>query len=45
VGKKVKEGKVELMTRATRNSDDVALDAVVGEIKRRLANSRLSSNP
>ncbi|HST20338.1 MAG TPA: proline--tRNA ligase, partial [Blastocatellia bacterium] len=28
VGKKIKEGKVELMTRATRQSEDVAVDAV-----------------
>jgi prolyl-tRNA synthetase len=32
VGKKIKEGKVELMTRATRQSEDVALDAVVARL-------------
>jgi prolyl-tRNA synthetase len=33
VGKKVKEGKVELLTRATRQSEDVALDSVVSSIR------------
>jgi prolyl-tRNA synthetase len=36
VGKKVKDGMVELMTRATRKSDDVPLDSIVAEIKSRL---------
>jgi prolyl-tRNA synthetase len=36
VGKKIKEGKVELMTRATRQSEDVALDAVVQIIEAKL---------
>ncbi|HSE98234.1 MAG TPA: proline--tRNA ligase [Blastocatellia bacterium] len=33
VGKKIKEGKAELMTRATRTSEDVALDEVAGRLK------------
>jgi prolyl-tRNA synthetase len=33
VGKKVKEGKVELMTRATRQSEDVAMDAVLSSLR------------
>jgi prolyl-tRNA synthetase len=37
VGKKVKEGKVELMTRATRTSEDVTLDEVVTSIKEKIA--------
>jgi prolyl-tRNA synthetase len=37
VGKKVKEGKVELMTRAARQSEDVALDAVVSVLRSRLS--------
>jgi len=32
VGKKIKEGKVELMTRATRQSEDVTVDAVVSRL-------------
>lgn len=36
VGKKVKEGKVELMTRATRSAEDVALDDVVATLKAKL---------
>lgn len=36
VGKKIKDGKVELMTRATRQSEDVALDAVVETLRGRL---------
>jgi prolyl-tRNA synthetase len=36
VGKKVKDGKVELMTRATRRSEDVGLDSIVGELRSRL---------
>jgi prolyl-tRNA synthetase len=32
VGKKIKEGKVELMTRATRQSEDVAIDAVLARL-------------
>ena len=39
VGKKIKEGKGELMTRATRQSEDVALDAIVGSLRQRLATS------
>jgi len=37
VGKKVKEGKVELMTRATRESEDVGLDNVVQVLESRLS--------
>jgi prolyl-tRNA synthetase len=37
VGKKIKEGKVELMTRATRQSEDVMLDAVADSLRGRLA--------
>jgi prolyl-tRNA synthetase len=36
LGKKVKEGKVELMTRATRTAEDVALDDVVATIKAKI---------
>ncbi|HVG19386.1 MAG TPA: His/Gly/Thr/Pro-type tRNA ligase C-terminal domain-containing protein, partial [Blastocatellia bacterium] len=36
VGKKIKEGKVELMTRATRQSEDVSLDSVVSALRARL---------
>ena len=35
VGKKIKEGKVELMTRATRQSEDVAVDAVTQTLRRK----------
>lgn len=37
VGKKIKEGKVELLTRAGRASEDVALDSVVQMMRDRLA--------
>jgi prolyl-tRNA synthetase len=37
VGKKVKEGKIELMTRATRTAEDVALDEVIATIKAKIA--------
>ena len=37
VGKKIQEGKVELMTRATRKSEDIDLDSVLGVIRARLA--------
>ena len=36
VGKKIKEGKVELMTRATRQSEDVAVDAVRQTLREKL---------
>lgn len=36
VGKKIKEGKVELMTRATRLSEDISLDAVVPVLRAKL---------
>ncbi|MBI3653047.1 MAG: proline--tRNA ligase [Acidobacteria bacterium] len=36
VGKKIKESKVELFTRAARQSEDVALDAVVATLKAKL---------
>ncbi len=36
VGKKIKEGKVELMTRATRQSEDVAIDSIVQAIRAKL---------
>jgi len=36
VGKKIKEGKVELFTRATRQSEDVSVDAVVQAIHDRV---------
>ncbi|HSQ20191.1 MAG TPA: His/Gly/Thr/Pro-type tRNA ligase C-terminal domain-containing protein, partial [Blastocatellia bacterium] len=32
-GKKIKEGTVELFTRATRKSEDVSLDSVVQEVR------------
>jgi prolyl-tRNA synthetase len=37
VGKKVKEGKIELMIRATRTAEDVALDEVVATVKAKIA--------
>jgi prolyl-tRNA synthetase len=37
VGKKIKEGKVELMTRAARHSEDVAIDSIVESLKAKLA--------
>ncbi len=36
VGKKIKEGKVELMTRATRQSEDVVVDAVTQTLREKL---------
>jgi prolyl-tRNA synthetase len=36
VGKKVKDGKVELMTRATRQSEDVVIDSVVETVRAKL---------
>ena len=36
VGKKIKEGKVELFTRATRQSEDVSLDAIVQAVRDRV---------
>lgn len=36
VGKKIKDGKVELMTRSTRQSEDVAADRVAESIRERL---------
>ena len=36
VGKKIKEGKVELMTRATRQSEDVSVDAVTQTLRAKL---------
>src|SRR6185503_20108254 len=36
VGKKIKEGKVELMTRATRQSEDVAIDSVTRTLRAKL---------
>ena len=37
VGKKVKEGKVELMTRASRTSEDVSIDEVVATVQAKIA--------
>jgi prolyl-tRNA synthetase len=37
VGKKVKEAKVELMTRANRKSEDITLDSIVAEVKSRIS--------
>jgi prolyl-tRNA synthetase len=37
VGKKIKEGKVELFTRSTRASEDVAIDAVEETLRAKLA--------
>jgi prolyl-tRNA synthetase len=37
VGKKIKEGKVELFTRSTRASEDVAIDAVAETLRAKLA--------
>ena len=39
VGKKIKEGKVELLTRAGRASEDVAVDSVVQVMRDRLASA------
>ncbi|HXF39033.1 MAG TPA: proline--tRNA ligase [Blastocatellia bacterium] len=39
VGKKIKEGKVELLTRADRASEDVAVDSVVQAMRDRLASA------
>jgi prolyl-tRNA synthetase len=36
VGKKIKEGKVELMTRAARQSEDVVADSIVESLKAKL---------
>jgi prolyl-tRNA synthetase len=36
VGKKIKDGKVELLTRATRQVEDVAVDAIVETLRNRL---------
>jgi prolyl-tRNA synthetase len=36
VGKKIKEGKVELMTRATRESQDLAVDSVVEALRSKI---------
>jgi prolyl-tRNA synthetase len=36
VGKKIKDGKVELMTRASRQSEDVAIDSVIEAIRAKL---------
>ncbi len=40
VGKKVKEGKVELMTRSARQSEDVAIESVVTTLRTRLQGER-----
>jgi prolyl-tRNA synthetase len=39
VGKKIKEGKVELLTRAGRGSEDVAVDSVVQVMRDRLSSA------
>ena len=39
IGKKVKEGKVELMTRSTRKSEDVGIELVAGVIREKLETS------
>ena len=36
VGKKIKDGKVELLIRAARQSEDVAVDAIVETLRARL---------
>jgi prolyl-tRNA synthetase len=36
VGKKIKEGKVELMTRAVRSSEEVAIESAASSLKQRL---------
>jgi prolyl-tRNA synthetase len=36
VGKKIKEGKVELMTRAARQSEDVVVDSIVESLSKKL---------
>lgn len=38
VGRKIKEGKVELMTRATRTSEDLGVETVVGRLKELISN-------
>ena len=37
VGKKIKEGKVELLARATRQSEDVSVDSIVNAVQRRIS--------
>ena len=39
VGKKIKDGKVELFTRAIRQSEDVALEDVIEALRTRLADN------
>ncbi|HSB12302.1 MAG TPA: proline--tRNA ligase [Blastocatellia bacterium] len=39
VGKKIKEGKVEMLTRATRQSEDVSVDSVVAAMRAKLEQS------
>jgi prolyl-tRNA synthetase len=36
VGKKIKEGKVELFARSTRASEDVAIDSVVQSVRAKI---------
>ena len=36
VGKKIKEGKVELMTRSSRQSEDISIESVVPAITAKL---------
>jgi hypothetical protein len=37
VGKKIKEGNVELFTRSSRSSEDVAINAVTDTLRTKLA--------
>jgi prolyl-tRNA synthetase len=43
VGKKIKEGQVELLTRASRQKEDVALDEVVATLKTKLGEALLKA--
>jgi len=36
LGKKIKEGKVELFTRASRESEDVAIDSIVETLRAKI---------
>jgi len=44
VGKKIKEGKVELTTRATRKSEDVSIESVVESIRAKVAGAINQAN-
>ena len=41
IGKKLKEGKVEFFNRKTKQSQDVALDSVAGEVKTAVSSAKI----